>query len=135
MGSTEGGGDRVNRLARRQRGIGLLGIMFWIAFLSGVASLAFKMWPAYLQFATVKTVMDGIQTDAELAGKGPREVISALSKRLYVNDVKGVSEKDFNFEPAGPKRILSVAYEVREHVVANVDVVMAFHHQVSLSGQ
>lgn len=125
----------VNRLACRQRGIGLLGIMFWIAFVSGVASLAFKMGPAYMHFATVKSVMDSIQTDAELAGKGPREIISTLSKRLYINDVKGVSEKDFKFEPAGPKRVLSVAYEVREHVVANVDVVMVFQHQVSLSGQ
>ena len=59
------------RLARRQRGIGLLGIMFWIAFVSGVASLAFKLGPAYMQFATVKSVMNGIQTDRRTGRQEP----------------------------------------------------------------
>jgi len=97
--------------------------------------VAIKLGPAYMQFATVKSVMNGIQTDPALAGKSPREIMSTVFKRFDINGIKGMNEKDFKFEPAGPQRVLTVAYEVREHVVANVDVVMAFHHKVSLSGQ
>jgi hypothetical protein len=125
----------VKRLAGRQRGIGLLGIMFWIAFVSGAVGLAAKLGPSYMQFATVKSVMNGIQTDPELVGKSPREISSALSKRLDVNSVRGVSEKDFKLVPAGSRRELVVAYEVREHVVANIDAVMAFNHRVALPAQ
>ena len=124
-----------NGLIRRHRGIGLFGIMFWIALASGAVSLAAKLGPAYMHFATVKSVMNGIQTDPELAGKSPREISSALFKRLDINGVRGVSEKDFKLEPAGPRRELVVAYEVREHVVGNIDAVMAFNHRVALPVQ
>jgi hypothetical protein len=124
-----------NGSIRRHQGIGLFGIMFWIAFVSGAVSLAAKLGPAYMQFATVKSVMNGIQADPELAGKSPREIASALSKRLDINGVRGVSEKDFKLESAGAKRELVVAYEVREAVVANVDAVMVFKHRVALPVQ
>jgi hypothetical protein len=124
-----------NGLMRRHRGIGLFGIMFWIALVSGAVGLAATLGPAYMQFATVKSVMNSIQADPELAGKSPREISSALFKRLDINSVRVVSEKDFKLEPPGPRRELVVAYEVREHVVANIDAVMVFNHRVALPVQ
>jgi hypothetical protein len=125
----------MHRSARQQRGMGLLGIIFWIAVVSSVVSLAVKLVPAYTQFATVKAVMNGLQSDRDLVAKGPREVISVLFKRLGINEVKGVGESDFKVEQTGSQRDLVADYEVRVHLISNIDVLMKFDHKVALPRQ
>lgn len=121
------------RSRRAQRGIGLLGLLFWLFLAVAVVTLALRLGPAYLQFMTVKSVMAGVSEDPDAAGAPPGRVLSMVRKRLDVNSVTGVTAGDFAFEraPSGGLNV-SVDYEVRQHVAFNIDAVLAFEHTESI---
>jgi hypothetical protein len=111
------------------RGFGLISTMIWILLIVGAASAAFKLGPFYLQFWTVRTVMDDTARDPETATMGRQAIIQTLEKKLYINEVRSVKNESFSFEKTDTGRILGVHYEVREHLFANLDAVLTFDHQ------
>jgi len=119
----------------RQRGAGLGGILLGVALLGFLAMIAVKLVPPYLEFSTVKSIMEEAATDPALVGKGRREVTSSIDKKLYINSIKDVGAADFEIKKGRLGSDLSVDYEVRQPLVANVDVVIRFQHQVVMGSQ
>ena len=110
------------------QGFGVISSLVLIALIAGVATAAFKLGPHYLQFWTVRSVMEDISRDPATAAMGPQGVIQSLEKKLYINDVRSVSRDSFTLEKAAVGRELSVHYEVREHLFGNLDAVLVFKH-------
>lgn len=113
----------------RDRGFSLIATLIWIMLIVGAASAAFKLGPYYLQFWTVRTVMEDTARDPEAATMGRQAIIQTLERKLYINEVRTVKNDCFSFEKTDNGRILGVHYEVREHLFANLDAVLTFDHQ------
>ncbi len=111
------------------RGFSLTGALIWVLLIGGAATLGLKLGPYYLQFWTVRSVMDDTARNPEVAAMGRQAIIQTLEKKLYINDVRSVKNENFSFEKTDTGRVLGVHYEVREHLVANLDVVLTFDHQ------
>ncbi len=111
------------------RGFSLIGTLFWILLIVGAASAGLKLGPYYLQFWTVRTIMDDTARDPDAATMGRQAIIQTLEKKLYINEVRSVKNESFSFEKTDNGRILGVHYEVREHLFANLDAVLTFDHQ------
>ena len=111
------------------RGFSLIGALFWVLLIGGVVTLGLKLGPYYLQFWTVRSVMDDTARNPEVAAMGRQAIIQTLEKKLYINDVRSVKNENFSFEKTDTGRVLGVHYEVRDHLVANLDVVLTFDHQ------
>ncbi len=111
------------------RGFSLIGTLFWILLIVGAASAGLKLGPYYLQFWTVRTIMDDTARDPDAATMGRQAIIQTLEKKLYINEVRSVKNESFSFEKTDTGRILGVHYEVREHLFANLDAVLTFDHQ------
>lgn len=110
------------------QGFGVISTLILIALIAGAATAAFKLGPHYLQFWTVRSVMEDISRDPATAAMGPQGVIQSVEKKLYINDVRSVSRDNFTLEKAQVGRELSVHYEVREHLFGNLDAVLVFSH-------
>ena len=110
------------------KGFGVISTLILIALIAGAATAAFKLGPHYLQFWTVRSVMEDISRDPATAAMGPQGVIQSVEKKLYINDVRSVSRDHFTLEKAQVGRELSVHYEVREHLFGNLDAVLVFSH-------
>ncbi len=110
------------------QGFGVISALILIALIAGAATAAFKLGPHYLQFWTVRSVMEDISRDPATAAMGPQGVIQSVEKKLYINDVRSVSRDNFTLEKAQVGRELSVHYEVREHLFGNLDAVLVFSH-------
>lgn len=110
------------------QGFGVISTLILIALIAGAATAAFKLGPHYLQFWTVRSVMEDISRDPATAAMGPQGVIQSVEKKLYINDVRSVSRDNFTLEKAQVGRELRVHYEVREHLFGNLDAVLVFSH-------
>ncbi len=111
------------------RGFSLIGALVWILLIGGAATVGLKLGPYYLQFWTVRSVMDDTGRNPDIAGMGRQAIIQTLEKKLYINDVRSVKNENFSFEKTDTGRVLGVHYEVREHLFANLDAILTFDHQ------
>jgi hypothetical protein len=117
----------------RQSGIGLVGALFLLAVAGLAVTVLVKLGPHYMEFLTVKSVMEDLAQQPGETSAGVRGVRKALERRLYTNAVTGANVKDFSFRKRPGGHELSVDYKVQEHLLANVDVVLSFSHAVPLT--
>jgi hypothetical protein len=59
----------------------------------------------------------------------------SIEDRLYLNYIENVTKNDFKLKKVENGYQLGVKYEVREHLLANLDALMTFSHQVVIKGQ
>lgn len=123
----------MGSIGRRQGGAGLMGLMLWLIIGVMVMTLGFKLAPPYMEFLTVKSAMDTVAADPELAGKGRAQVMSSLGKRLEINNVRSIPNDAFKIEQHGSGWELVADYEVRVPLFYNLDALLTFEHRTPLS--
>jgi len=116
----------------RQRGLSFLG---WIALLLVVGfavTVAAKIVPAYYDYYTILQVVDSVQTDQGLRDAPMSKIRYALKSRMRINNVDDVGKLDhlMDIERAGGVLTLNIDYEVRRHLLGNVDLVIHFQRRV-----
>ncbi|MGM0570415.1 DUF4845 domain-containing protein [Marinobacter sp.] len=119
----------------QQRGASTLGILIAVLFFASLLTLVIKLGPAYLDDYTVQGALEGLDGEEGLAQMTPADVRRLVTKRLSVNNVDGFNAKDIQIEKDGDTVVISLDYEVRTHVVSNVDAVISFSHFYELTGQ
>ncbi len=125
----------MNSFMRRQRGLGMIGVMAWLAVGALVLTVVFKLGPEYMEYLTVKSAMNAVSEDTELKGKGRAEIMSKLSSRLEINNVRGLPPQTFSVEQKDSAWKLVADYEVRVHLFFNIDAVLSFNYQATLPRQ
>ncbi|SET51106.1 MULTISPECIES: DUF4845 domain-containing protein [Marinobacter] len=119
----------------QQRGASTLGILIAVLFFASLLTLVIKLGPAYLDDYTVQGALEGLDGEEGLSQMTPADVRRLVTKRLSVNNVDGFNAKDIQIEKDGDIVVISLDYEVRTHVVYNVDAVISFSHFYELTGQ
>ena len=121
------------RTPYRQRGVSLLA---WIAILVVVGLFVLfgaRTVPAYFDYFTLVSVVEGVQRDPELRGASTAEVREQLETRMRINDVDDVGDVGYDaviVRQAGKNLTLEIDYEVREPFIANIDLVVSFSRRI-----
>lgn len=118
-----------------QRGASTVGILIAVLFFGSLLTLVIKLGPAYLDDYTVQEALQGLDGEEGLSNMTPADVRRLVTKRLSVNNVDGFNAKDIEIEKDGDLVTISLDYEVRTHLVSNVDAVINFSHFYELRGQ
>ena len=117
-----------------QGGAGLFGVLLWLVGAVLVLTLGFKLAPSYVEFWTVKSAMNAVSQDPELIAKGRGQLMSSLSTRLEVNDVRGLPKDAIKIEQQGSGWDLVAAYEVRVPLFYNIDALLSFDYIIAERG-
>lgn len=123
---------RAHPAPYRQRGMGLGAVLIVIVLVVFFVRVAIAMVPAYAGYWQVRSIMDRMPEKPEVIAKGPRSILQSLGMQLNINNVGNIRRKDFKLERVDDGLNLLLSYQVREHLIANVDVVMTFDHEVLL---
>ena len=121
------------RHMHKQEGITLIGFLLGLAVVGFAAVMGMKVVPMYTEYYNISKALDGVAREVGLANKTNYEIKSALFKRLQTNYVRSLSEKDIKIVRKNGVRV-SVNYEIRKGLIANLDVVGKFDKEVVLSG-
>jgi len=126
--------SQVNVMIKKQIGMTLVSWMIVATFLGGVGLVVLKIIPAYMNYASVKSIMDDLARDDKIKGQSPKGIRQMLNSRLEVNDLKTISrdKKAFKFRKVDGGYALVLTYEERENIFANLDYVVVFDHEVEL---
>lgn len=117
---------RCQNSEKKQRGISLLGMLFFSALLVIVALFAMQIVPAYAEFISVKKVLRNMKQDP-LASMTPKEIKDAFDKRASLEYISVIDGSDVHVERSEDgETVVAVEYQVVKPIAANISVLMDF---------
>lgn len=120
------------KLQHSQKGMTFLGLAVVLGILAFFVLLVLRLAPSYMEFFNVKSSMDSLVNEAGITQQSPSEIKKLIDRRFLINDVKNTGRDDVTITKDGGVLTVSIEYEVRNHVMGNVDAVMMFDHSVEL---
>ena len=117
------------RSRTNQRGMTAIGWLIVLAMIGFFVLLGLRMVPAYLEYYKVVSTLNSIEEQSGFSSA--REIRKLLERRFDINYVNTITPQDVIIKPKGDGYIVTASYEQREHVMANVYVVMDFEKQVN----
>ncbi len=114
-----------------QRGASMVGWLVGAVALVSIITLLLRLGPHYLDFRTLQAVMDGLPAD-QVHEMDFRSVRELLQKRFLINNIRSKKVRDIvSFERTKKDTQVNISYEVREHIVFNIDAVLTFSESYS----
>ena len=117
---------------RKQRGLTLVSFILVLALTIFVAFIGMKIAPIYLDNWSVIRAMNEIAEEPGASRKSPYQIRLKFFTLMNINSIDHVKESHVNLK-RGNGVNLRVAYEVREPILGNLDVVVTFDKSVRLA--
>jgi hypothetical protein len=80
----------------------------------------------------VKTVLKNLSNDPFIATQPAEKIRTQIGNRLYVNEVRRLSNKDIKLKREGEKVTVNIDYQVKEHILGNVEALLTFSESAEL---
>ena len=117
----------------KQQGLTTIGWIAVIAIFGSIVLTGFKVLPMYLEYFQVKSVMETIATDNNIDARSKRDLWTAMSKRLQINQATSVKREDVTFERKEGVTIVKVDYRVEKPYIAQLVIGARFTHMVEIN--
>jgi len=116
----------------KQQGMSLIGFIAVLSAAIFVSFIGMKIAPLYMEYFSVVSTLEGIASEKGSARLSPYEIRVKVMNGLYINYSENVKESDISIVRSNGV-MLRVAYEVRQPIMGNLDVVAKFDKAVRLA--
>lgn len=118
----------------RQRGMSVSGWMFMVLIIGGMVTVGVKLVPHYLDHNTMSKVLDNMAQEKNIGSVQVPAIYAMIRKRFKVNGIRDFPIRD-NIKVQRTKNgvELSMDYEIREHVVGNLELLATFSKHLEFS--
>lgn len=110
----------------KQRGVSMFGFMLVAIVVIIIAMLAMKLVPAYVEYFSVKKILNAMGQDSEIKAMSNADIRSAFAQRADVGYVTVVKPSDLSIDRSGGNLLISTEYEYRTPLVANISLIVDF---------
>jgi hypothetical protein len=125
--------QRFERHPHRQQGLTAIAIVAILAMIGFFAMIAIRLFPVYMEHFSVTSHLGGLAEEEGIKKKTNGEILSRLTKRFDIDDVKHVTRDNVFIERnKDGSMIIAIEYEVRTPAVANVDMIVSFIDEVEI---
>ncbi|GAB3354824.1 DUF4845 domain-containing protein [Lysobacter tyrosinilyticus] len=119
-------------MKRTQRGMSLIGFILVLGVVGVFAYMGMKVIPMYSEFYSVKQSLNGLANEPGVASMDSEHIRSLFFRRMDVNYSENVKPENVKFQRRETGWQMTVNYEVRRPLIANLDVVGNFHAEKEL---
>lgn len=113
-------------MKRKQSGITLIGFIIVLAVVGVFLYMGMKLVPMYSEYYAVKRSLSGLSEEPGIATQDPAKIRDLFFRRMYVNYSENVKQENFKIARTDKGLQITVKYEVRKDLIANLDVVGKF---------
>lgn len=115
----------VNNLSR-QRGISSAGVLLIAVLLGLFFTVGLKVGPLYVDHNLITRLCQDLIDNGEANGMTVTEVRDRISSTLRINNVTDFDLNSIRMRKENGEAIITVAYEKRVPLIANLDIVATF---------
>jgi len=117
---------------RKQSGMTMLGFLITLSVVMLFLYVGMKVGPMYTEFFAVKKALAGMASEPGLAESSKENVRKMFMRRLDISYALNVKPEALKVESTDAGYMLTVDYELRKDLIANLDVVGKFHAEQEL---
>ena len=126
-----------SKLARHgaQRGMTVIGMLLLLVVLGFMALVAMKVVPMYIQYYTIKSTVESIRKDPQLAQMSPTEIHTAIQKRFDIGYVDQIKAQDLRIrnDAENRGRVLDLVYADERELFYGLYVVLKVNEKIPLN--
>ena len=115
----------INNLSR-QRGISSAGVLLIAVLLGLFFTVGLKVGPLYVDHNLITGLCQDLIDNGEANGMTVTEVRDRISSTLRINNVTDFDLNSIRMRKENGEAIITVAYEKRVSLIANLDIVATF---------
>lgn len=120
-------------MKRTQSGMTLIGFILVLAVVGVFIYMGMKLIPMYSEYYAVKTALRDVANESDVSQQDPAKIKDLFFRRLYISYAENVKSEDVKIARRDAGYIMTVDYEVRRPLIANIDVVGHFKAEQVLS--
>ncbi len=113
-------------MAKRQRGISFISLIFIFAVCGLMFLLALKIIPAYLEYFTVKKIIAAMKTSDEVKSGTVAEIRKSFDKRVSADYSEAVKSEDLEITKDGNETVVTAAWTHRIVLVPRHTLLIEF---------
>lgn len=127
-------GTRLLRNSK-QRGMTVIGALLLLVVLGFMALVAMKVVPMYIQFYTIKSTVESIRKEPQLAQMSPTDIHNALQKRFDIGYVDKLKARDLKIrnDAESRGRVIELAYNDEQELFYGLHVVLKVNEVIPLT--
>ncbi|MCB1648108.1 MAG: DUF4845 domain-containing protein [Pseudomonadales bacterium] len=119
-----------NTPAMRQGGFSKLGLLGMLVVLVAGLTFGLKVLPVYIDHNFVHGVADELVESGRVNSMTQAELREEIAASMRVNNVRDFDLNSITLSRANGSNVISIDYERRIALVANIDVVISFDDQI-----
>ena len=97
----------------QQRGMTVIGMLLLLIVIGFVALIAMKVIPMYIELYTIKSTIESIRKEPQLAQMSMQDIQNAIQRRFDIGYVERITARDLKIkdDPSGRGRVLELVYD------------------------
>lgn len=120
-------------MKRTQSGMTLIGFVMVLAVVGVFIYMGMKLIPMYSEYFAVKDAMRELSKESDITHQDPAQIKDKFFRRLYISYAENVKPENVKIARKDAGYTMTVDYEVRRPLIANIDVVGHFTADQALS--
>ena len=113
-------------MRRKQRGIGLSGLLVGVAIFIVLAMIALKLSPSYIEFFAIKKAVNALATESK-GGASVAEIRKSFDARATIDAIETVKGSDLEVTKDSGGLVISVTYRKEIPLFANIGIYIEFN--------
>jgi cell division protein FtsL len=117
----------------RQRGITVIGMLILIIAIAFVALIAMKVVPMYIQYYTIKSTVESIRKEPQLAQMSAQDIHNAIQKRFDIGYVNNIAARDLKIRNERNGRVIDLVYQDERDLFYGLFVLLKVNESIPLT--
>lgn len=119
-------------MKRTQSGMTLIGFIIVLAVVGVFVYMGMKLIPMYSEYYAVKQALNGLATEPGVTERDAAKIKDLFFRRLYISYADNIKSEHVKVVRKDAGWLMTVDYEIRKPLIANLDVVGNFHAEKEL---
>ncbi len=115
-----------NVMLNKQKGMTFIGLVLVVAAVICIAVVGMKVAPAYLEFFSVKKIINKIGHEGNFAQMSKKEIIDEFTNGANISYVTVIQGSDLVIEKSDTGNLVKAEYQVVLPIVANASILLDF---------
>jgi hypothetical protein len=117
----------------RQRGMTVIGMLLVMIVVAFVALIGMKVVPMYVQYFSIKSTIESIRKEPQVAQMTPIDIQNAIQKRFDIGYVDNISARDLKIRNERSGRVLDLIYQDERSLFYGLYVVLKVNESIPLN--